>query len=126
MVHGVESNVCFVVVTEPDVGENKTDQWLGVSVSSQATNDGLAMVSLIRRYIKRSKKNFSKLILKTFKNLQTGGVSYSCFVVTIFPKHTVFALRAWDRQTDGRIAASLNALTLTPSLAGGGISICIC
>ena len=72
MVNSVESNVCFVAVTEPDVGENKTDQWLGVSVSSQATNDGLAMVSLIRRYIKRSNKNYSKGILKTFKNVKTG------------------------------------------------------
>ena len=35
------------------------------------------------------------------------------------PKTHRFSLRAWDRQTDGRIAASLNALTLTPSLAGG-------
>ena len=38
-------SVQFVVDAESLDGVDKTDQWLGVSVASQATDHGLAMVS---------------------------------------------------------------------------------
>ena len=47
---GVCVSVQFVVDAESLDGVDKTDQWLGVSVASQATDHGLAMVSSFGGY----------------------------------------------------------------------------